>query len=301
MPPAQTPDPSAAHGRAGAPRTVGLVVKRQHTEAAALAARLAERLRARGVSVLAEQPLPGVTDVCVADKAKIVNEADLVIALGGDGTLLGTGRLVGPRGLRIFGVNLGGLGFLTEVPTADALDAVDRVLAGDFHLDRRSTLAVRVDRGGTRIAESQVLNDAVINKSALARIIDLRTSVDGEYLCVDTADGLIVATPTGSTAYSLSAGGPVASPAVPVIILSPICPHTLTQRPLVISDSSTVRVELRAPDQDVVLTLDGQEGIPLQDRDVVEIVKSPHEVCLVRTGTRGFLTVLREKLHWGER
>jgi NAD+ kinase len=284
----------------GVPRTVGLVIKRQHPDATALAASVARRLRTRGVAVLADQPLDGV-DATIADNHEIVATADLVIALGGDGTLLRTARLVGPRGLRIFGVNLGGLGFLTEVSTADALTAVDRVLAGDFHMDRRATLAVRVDRGGTRIAESQVLNDAVINKSALARIIDLSTSVDGEYLCVYKADGLIVATPTGSTAYSLSAGGPVVSPSVGVVILSPICPHTLTQRPLVVSDSSTVRVALRAVDQDVVLTLDGQEGVPLRDGDVIEIAKSPHEVCLVRTGTRGFLTVLREKLHWGER
>ena len=282
----------------GAPRIVGLVIKRQHPGASELAERFAATLRARGVAVVAEQAIAGVR---VADKTSIVAEADLVIALGGDGTILSTGRLVGPRGLRIFGVNLGGLGFLTEVATADALAALDRVLAGEFHLDERTTLAVRVRRAGAVIAESQVLNDAVINKSALARIVDLRTSVDGEYLCVYKADGLIVATPTGSTAYSLSAGGPVVSPSVGVIILSPICPHTLTQRPLVVSDSSVVAVELHATDQEVLLTLDGQEGIPLRDDDLIEIAKSPHVVSLVRTGGRGFLSVLREKLHWGER
>jgi len=282
-------------------RTVGLVIKRQHPGATALATRLAAHLRQRGVAVLAEQPLPDVEGVRFVDKAAIVAEADLVIALGGDGTLLSSARLVGPRGLRVFGVNLGGLGFLTEVSSEDALDALDRVLAGDFRLDPRATLAVRVYRNDTLVRAGQVLNDAVINKSALARIIDLRAFVDGAYVCVYKADGLIVATPTGSTAYSLSAGGPVVGPAVGVTILSPICPHTLTQRPLVVSDTSLVRVELLAPDQEVALTLDGQEGIPLEDGDVVEIAKSPHVVELVRTGGRGFLAVLREKLHWGER
>ncbi len=277
------------------------MAKRQDPGATEVATRLAAWLRDRGVTVLAEEPLPEVPDVRVCDKPAMVAQVDLVIALGGDGTLLSTGRLVGPRGLRILGVNLGGLGFLTEVSSEDALVALDRVFAGDFQLDHRSTLAARVHRQGTVVRAGQALNDAVINKSALARIIDLRTFIDGEYLCVYKADGLIVATPTGSTAYSLSAGGPVVSPSVGVTILSPICPHTLTQRPLVVSDASVVRVELLAPEQEVTLTLDGQEGIPLKDGDVVEIAKSPHVVDLVRIGSRGFLSVLREKLHWGER
>jgi NAD+ kinase len=284
-----------------APRIVGLVVKRDRPEAVVLARTLAERLAARGLSLLVERDLGAVPGARQVEKPAMVAEADLIVTLGGDGTLLSVGRLAGPREPRIFGVNLGGLGFLTEVSTADALPALDRVLAGDFRLDRRTTLAVRVLRGGTPIAVSQVLNDAVINKSALARIIDLRTSLDGEYLCVYKADGLIVATPTGSTAYSLSAGGPVVDPGVGVILLSPICPHTLTQRPLVLSDGAVVRVELRAPDQEVVLTLDGQEGVALADGDVVEVAKSPHVVALVRTGARSRLAVLREKLHWGER
>jgi len=286
---------------ASAPRTVGLVVKRGREEAAALARTLAAQLQGRGVTVLAESDLAGLAGATIVDKATLVGDADLVIALGGDGTLLSAARLAGPRELRVLGINLGGLGFLTEVSTSDASAAVDRIFAGDYALDRRTTLAVRVRRGGRIVAASQVLNDAVINKSALARIIDLRTSVDGEYLCVYKADGLIVATPTGSTAYSLSAGGPVVGPGVGVVLLAPICPHTLTQRPLVLSDTAVVCVELDAPDQDVVLTLDGQEGVPLANGDVVEVEKSPHVVALVRLGARSNLAVLREKLHWGER
>ncbi len=283
------------------PKTVGLVVKRQRAEAATLAATLAAHLHARGVRVLVEPELAALPDVQVVDKGAMVRSADLVVALGGDGTLLGVGRLAGPRELHVLGINLGGLGFLTEVSTHDAVAAIERVFAGDYQLDRRTTLAVRVVRDGAVVAASQVLNDAVINKSALARIIDLHTSVDGEYLCVYKADGLIVATPTGSTAYSLSAGGPLVGPGVAVMLLAPICPHTLTLRPLVLSDTSVVRVQLRAPDQEVFLTLDGQEGIPLRDGDVVEVERSPHVVALVRTVARSILGVLRDKLHWGER
>lgn len=283
------------------PRAVGLVVKRNRAEAAALARTIAEHLRGRGVQVLVERELAATPGVRVVEKRAMVDEADLIVALGGDGTLLSIARLVGARELRVLGVNIGGLGFLTVFSTAEALAVIERVFAGDFQLDRRATLAVRVLRQGRVVAESQVLNDAVINKSALARIIDLYASVDGEYLCVYRADGLIVATPTGSTAYSLAAGGPVVIPSVGVILLSPICPHTLAQRPLVISDSAVVRVELRAADEEVVLTLDGQEGIPLVNGDIVEIARSAHIVALVRTGQRSFLSVLRDKLHWGER
>lgn len=282
-------------------RTVGLVVKRNRAEAADLARALAARCRERGAGVLVEDGAGVAAGARATDKLTMVREADLIVTLGGDGTLLSVARLVGARELRVLGVNLGGLGFLTEVSTADALAALDRVFAGAFQLDRRATLSVRVLRAGREVAASQVLNDAVINKSALARVIDLRTSIDGEYVCVYKADGLIVATPTGSTAYSLSAGGPVVGPSVGVVLLAPICPHTLTQRPLVVSDSAVVRVELHSAGQEVVLTLDGQEGIPLADGDVVEIAKSPHVVALVRTGARSFLAVLREKLHWGER
>jgi len=283
------------------PKIVGLVVKRQRPEAAALAVTLASYLRERGAKVLVEQEMATLPEVTVVDKPTMVRTADLIVVLGGDGTLLGVARLAGARELHVLGVNLGGLGFLTEVSTRDAVPALERVFAGDYQVDRRTTLAVRVLREGNVVASSQVLNDAVINKSALARIIDLHTSVDGEYLCVYKADGLIVATPTGSTAYSLSAGGPLVGPGVAVILLAPICPHTLTLRPLVVADTSVVTVQLRAPDQEVFLTLDGQEGIPLRDGDVVEIARSPHIVALVRTVARSVLGVLRDKLHWGER
>ena len=165
------------------PRTIGLVVKRQRAEAAELAGTVAKLLRRRGLTVLVEREMAALGDVQVVDKSEMVRVADLIIVLGGDGTLLGVGRLAGAREVHVLGVNLGGLGFLTEVSTEDALSAIERVCTGDYQLDRRTTLAVRVLRGTTVVASSQVLNDAVINKSALARIIDLDTSIDDEYLC----------------------------------------------------------------------------------------------------------------------
>jgi NAD+ kinase len=284
-----------------APKTVGLVVRRENPAAVTLARTIVARLAGRGIGVLVEPELADIAGARAVDKAAMVREADLIVSLGGDGTLLSVARLTATAELRVLGVNLGALGFLTEVTMDDAIAAIDRVFEGQYRLDRRTTLTVRVRRRGEVVATSQVLNDAVINKSALARILDLTASVDGEYLCVYKADGLIVATPTGSTAYSLSAGGPVVAPSVGVILLAPICPHTLTQRPLVLSDSAVVRVELAARDRVFVLTLDGQEGVPLVTGDVIEVEKSPYGVALVRTGARSALTVLREKLHWGER
>lgn len=282
-------------------RVIGVVVKRGRQEAAELGARLVAWLGERQCKVLVEPEGPADGGAQTASKAEMIARCDLIVVLGGDGTLLSVARRMQERAVPILGVNLGGLGFLTAVTTEELFPALERILAGDLTLDHRLMLGVTLHRGEELLAEGQVLNDAVINRGELGRIIDLETSVDGEPLCVYKADGLIVTTPTGSTAYSLSAGGPIVHPSVGVIVLSPICPHTLTNRPVVLSDSAVVRVVVAAPDDDAVLTLDGQEAIPLHTGDVIEIRKGRSTVPLVAAGTRGYFAVLRRKLRWGER
>jgi NAD+ kinase len=283
-------------------RTIGVVVKHDRAQAAELGYELIQWLSRRNVTALVEAEdaaqlgcSGGVT------KNEIIAAADLVVVLGGDGTLLSVARLMTTRAIPILGVNLGNFGFLTAITTDELLPMMERVLRGEFEVERRMMLAAVVHRGSTASAEHQVLNEAVITKGALARIIDLETAVDAQHLCVYKADGLIVTTPTGSTAYSLSAGGPIVHPSVGVMVLAPICPHTLTHRPMVLPDSAVVTVTVRSPHEDVVLTLDGQEGVPLRNGDVVEIRKGQTSVPLLRSGTRNYFDVLRSKLRWGER
>jgi len=234
-------------------------------------------------------------------REKIPSQVEMILVLGGDGTLLSLIRLMGDQKVPILGVNLGGLGFLTEVTRKELYQVLEGALRGEFTSDWRMLLNVRVLREGKPIAIYSVLNDAVINKGALARIIDLETSINGHYLTTFRADGLILSTPTGSTAYSLSAGGPIIYPSLHSLIITPICAHTLTNRPLVLPEGMNVRIKLKSKGGDVVLTLDGQVGFALEDGDVVEIKKARNRICLIRSPARDYFDILRTKLKWGER
>jgi NAD+ kinase len=285
-------------------RTVGIIVKRNRRAALRLAGELTRWLERRRREVLLDVESSAALGVPNgAGKREIMERADLVVVLGGDGTLLSVARLTGRREVPIVGVNLGGLGFLTDVRPDEIFDDLERILSGRFRVERRTMLRTAVVRGGRTIRRFQAFNDVVINKGALARIIQLDTEVDGEPLTIFRADGLILATPTGSTAYSLSAGGPVVDPSLGVLLVSPICPHTLTNRPIVLPDHARVRVTVRLSQQneEVVLTIDGQEGMPLETGDVVEARRARNHVTLVRSPAHTFFALLRTKLRWGER
>ena len=289
-------------------KRIGIIAKQNKPEAVPIVRNVMEWLQPKKIEVYIEEemetlltPHPPGTNLYVVEKKEIPSHVEMIIVLGGDGTLLSVARLVGDREVPILGVNLGGLGFLTEITLEELYRVLERVIQGDFVTNERVVLNAAVIRRGERLAEFVVLNDAVINKGALARIIDLETTINGEYLTTFKSDGLIISTPTGSTAYSLSAGGPIVYPSLHCMIITPICPHTLTNRPIVIPDDVKIRVFLKTKQQEVILTLDGQQGFSLEHEDVVEIRKAEGRILLIKSPYRHYFELLREKLKWGER
>ncbi|NIS74146.1 MAG: NAD(+) kinase [Deltaproteobacteria bacterium] len=234
-------------------------------------------------------------------RSRIPEMSDIVVAIGGDGTLLSAARVVGTSGVPILAVNLGSLGFITDITLEELYSVMEAILSGEFEYDERMMLVCHVHRLGERVANYTVLNDVVINKGALAKIIDIETYVDALYLTTFNADGLIISTPTGSTAYSMSAGGPIVYPNMRCILITPICSHTLTNRPLVLPDTKVVRAELRTKETDILLTLDGQVGFGIREDDIIEVKKSDSPLKLIRSPYKDYFEVLRTKLKWGER
>jgi len=228
--------------------------------------------------------------------------ATLVVVLGGDGTLISVARLFSGRQVPIVGVNLGSLGFLTEITVEGLYPVLEQCLAGNHRITERMMLDVSVTRGDCEIARCEVLNDAVINKGAIARIIELEAKVNDTFLTTYKADGLIISTPTGSTGYSLSAGGPIVQPLMHCMVITPICPHTLTNRPIVISDESIIRLVVKSSfDEMVYLTLDGQVGVELQEGDCIEVRRAETTTVLVTSPEKDYFAILRTKLKWNER
>jgi len=238
----------------------------------------------------------------IMSDAEIREQANLVVVLGGDGTLLSVARLFCGSGVPILGINLGSLGFLTEITVEELYPVLEQCLKGKAHISRRMMLEVCVVRDGKKIEKGHVLNEIVINKGALARIVDLETKINRNFLTTFKADGLIVSTPTGSTGYSLSAGGPIVHPQMSCIVITPICPHTLTNRPLVVADDSLICITVTSAfDEKVFLTLDGQVGCKLQEGDTIKVHKAVTTTALVASRSRDYFEVIRTKLKWGER
>jgi NAD+ kinase len=267
-----------------------------------MARKLVQWLREREIQIFMEEEMAAVVgDVPSLPEEKISNAMDILVVLGGDGTLLSVIRRAGENEVPILGVNLGGLGFLTEITQDELYPVLDNVLQGRFQTHEKVALRASVVRASREVDVFRVLNDAVINKGALARIISLKTTINGDYVATFRADGLIFSTPTGSTAYSLSAGGPIVYPSVKTIIITPICPHTLTNRPIIVPDDVIIRTSLESESEEVFLTLDGQAGFPMKQGDTVEIRKAPGRVLLIESPYKGYFEVLRTKLGWAER
>jgi NAD+ kinase len=282
---------------------IGVVAKPDASEARDAVRRLVTWLSGRGLTVVLEKETAGLVPelpVAQTGRGELPGQVDVIVVLGGDGTLLAVARAVGELGLPILGVNLGGLGFLTATTLDEMLPAVEALLAGRMVVEDRMMLATHVRRGSSGVGDFLALNDVVVMKSAMSRIIDFSVAVDGQRATAYRADGVIIATPTGSTAYSLSAGGPILFPTMDALVLTPVCSHTLTNRPIVLPGTQRVEVTMLTS-QEVMLTVDGQVGFGLREGDRIEIERAQARIRLVRFPHKHFFSVLRTKLKWGER
>lgn len=284
-------------------RKVGIISKPKKAEIGELVTPLLDWLRQRDIEVFIDkesvQKLPR-PEKCLT-RNEMSSAVDLLVVLGGDGTLLATARALGRKPVPILAVNLGGLGFLTVITRDELYPTLERVLAGDFQTERRVQIEAEIVRTDETMASFLALNDVVLNKGAIARILDFEVYVDGKLVSNYKSDGLIVSTPTGSTAYSLAAGGPVVAPSVQAFIVTPICAHTLTNRPLVVSDNAKIEVVVKSQRESAYLTVDGQVGIAARSEDIVRMKKASSWVELVRPAHQNYFEILRQKLKWGER
>ena len=285
---------------------IGIVLKPHQPEALNTICELVKWLAERGIKVvggpeLERERIEHQTG-CPVDEVTHDNLAagvDLMLVLGGDGTMISTARMVGDQEIPVIGVNYGGLGYLAEFRIEELYAGLEAVLSGNYRLDKRVMLAVELRRNDTVVTSNRVLNDVVINKSALARIIEIEASFNRQFVNSFRADGLIVSTPTGSTAYNLSAGGPVIFPSMNAVVITPICPFTLSNRPIVVPDDGEIELQLKTDHEEVALTLDGQVGFPLKVEDRIVIRKSRTTFNLIQPSSRNYFDVLRDKLRWG--
>lgn len=280
-------------------KRIGIIAKKGEPEAVKAVAELLEFLKGRKFKFCIEKELASLVNVKGCPEKDIPARSDIIIVFGGDGTLLGVARLVGSRGIPILGVNMGGLGFITELKRDEVFKNIDMLFSEECCFEQRIMLLADVYRGRRKIAQQSALNDVVLNKSALARMFELDLDIDGQYATTFRADGLIISTPTGSTAHSLSAGGPVLYPTLETFLITPICPHTLTSRPIVLPDTFVAEVRIKSG-EDVYLTLDGQVGVPLKADDRIKVRKADYKTKFLTLHDRDYFKILRTKLKWGE-
>jgi NAD+ kinase len=278
-------------------KKIGLVVKTDD-KAKKKADELKRWLRSKKIEIVRKKTVESGQKNCAGSLLPAPSDLDCIFVLGGDGTFLSAVRWIGDQEIPILGIKFGEVGFLAEIAEENLYTAAEKVLKGDFILRPRMRLSVEVRRRNKTLTREAVLNDVVINRGALARLAHIETYIDDHYLTTYSADGLIVATPTGSTAYSLAAGGPVIHPAVPGIILTPICPFTLTNRPLIVPESANIKIRLAKGSSDIILTFDGQKGLEINDKDEIVIQKGPHPIHLITLPDRQYFDILKNKLKW---
>ncbi|MCI0427436.1 MAG: NAD(+)/NADH kinase [Nitrospiraceae bacterium] len=282
-------------------KSIGILAKPKFPEVKSTLQDVVSWLRARNIDVILDTTSASLLgEQGGYQETQLASKADVLLVLGGDGTMLNAARIAGERSIPILGVNMGGLGFLTEVRLENLYPSLERVFANDFVLDERLMLRTHVRRHGETVAQGVVLNDVVISKGTLARMIELKIAIQGRFVTNLRGDGLIVSSPTGSTAYSLSAGGPIIDPAVRSLILTPICPHTLTHRPLIVPGNAEIDVTLTSKDDGAMATLDGQVGVAITQGDTVVIQTLEQRTRLIRFPESNYYDVLREKLKWGD-
>ncbi len=283
-------------------QTIGIISRPRREDLASVVPALLKWLEQRGIRALCDPE----TAICISSpdnirpREQLADESHLLLVLGGDGTLLSAARLAAPRGIPILPVNLGSLGFLTSFTREELYPALEETLGGRHAVSERVLLQVDFLRNGATHGMYLALNDAVINKGALARMIELELSIDETFVCRYRADGLIVATPTGSTAYSLSAGGPIVHPGVGAFVITPICPHTLSDRPLVVQDTSRIEISFLGDTEAVFFTVDGQTGIEIHPGDRIRLTKAVPRLKLIQPPRKSYFEILRSKLKWGE-
>jgi len=283
-------------------KKIGIIIKPRKPEAKDVLNKLITWLESHKIEAVLDVDTANIVNIkSKYQKSQIASLVDMIIVLGGDGTLLGVARLTIEKGIPILGVNLGGLGFLTEVTLDELYPTLEKVINGEFIIDERMMLMTHIHRQGETLAQSPVLNDIVINHGIVARMIILDIFVNSQFVTSLRGDGLIISTPTGSTAYSLSAGGPIIHPTVSAIMLTPVCPHTLTNRPIVIPSNVKIEAILKTEDEGAMVTFDGQVGFSLKKEDIVEVHSAEARVKLIRSPEKNYYEVLRKKLKWGER